>query len=92
MKTLGAVVKNLKEYYGRTYQFTIFDDTIVITSEQNYKDLKAWHNLEYDITHLLDRDSGVESYDMVTPFEVGVNEWNKDLCYIQFSVNFYEKH
>lgn len=92
MKTLSAVIKKLKEYYGRTYEFTLHDDTIVITSEQNYKDHKAWRELEYDVEHLLDKDEGVKSYDLTTAYEVGIAEWNKAMCYIQISVDFYEKH
>jgi len=90
MRNVKSIVNKLKKEY-KHYQFEVMDDnTFNITSKTHYKDLIAWQHLEREITNTLDSNETVKFTNSSSIYELGIQEWNKDLCYLQFEVNFYQ--
>ena len=92
MQTIQHVINRLRTEY-KHYSFKPSSgSSITVSTSSQYKDLIAWRMIEKEIKILLTNDEGVKTFDFYPIYEVGIIEWNKDLCYLVVEIDFYEKH
>lgn len=94
MRNVQDAVKHLKSMgVYEDYNFAAYDGGVIIaTTDTNYKDLSAWKNLEFDVMSFLRSNSGVSSVINHSAYEDGIQNWNKDRCFLKFQVNFLAIH
>ena len=91
MKSLAHVRSKIAAEYI-DYTAKVVEGRIDIKCPGNYKDLTAWRMIHKELASTLFTDSGVKAYEIYDYYEAGIQEWNKDLCFISIEIEFYQKH
>lgn len=93
MKNIKSAVEHLKKGVFEDYTFAIYDGGVIVaTTDTKYQDLTAWKNLEFEMLSLLKSDLRISSVKNHSPYQRGIETWNKEMCFLKFEINFLSTH